>query len=104
MKKQDREIYRVLTDEVDYNLCSFCKYNEGSCGNEECNHPLPIIEDITCDMSPGCDCWGFRPRYPVSLVADIVGVILANGFSGGSVWWQDEEDRWRVAGVEGDSF
>lgn len=46
-------------------------------------------------------CWGFRPAHPVEFVADIVGAILANGWSGGCSWWK-ENGVWKIGGVKGE--
>lgn len=109
MKKNQRQIYQVLANEVDFCLCSFCRYSDSSgidccCDGElECLHPLSnqavFEEEIDEAMNMG-DCWGFRPSHPVAFVADVVGIILAKGWSGGASWWQDKEGEWKVAGLE----
>ncbi len=108
MKKLQREIYQVLANEIDWCLCSFCKYaiGSGSCCNStiECHHPLydkswkfeQEANDALEDMG---DCWGFRPSHPVSFVADIIGIMLQKGWDSAS-WWQDKESIWKVAGAK----
>ena len=101
MKKAEREVYYVLANEVGYMLCAFCKCAK-SCGCEcepECHHSLlkqPYFEDIVNNAMTLGDCWGFRPKYPVFFAADIIGLILANGWRGAS-WWQ-ENGVWKIAG------
>ena len=105
MKKQAREVYIELTAEVDFSICAFCKYAEcyGSyCdggGELECHHPigyrLPAYDE---DLTPNEDCWGFRPSHPVSLIADIIGIILENKWTSAS-WWQNKNGVWKVAGT-----
>ncbi len=102
MKKEQREIYRVLSSEVDTGLGSFCKYchsyGDSSCdgGDPECEHPLewriPHYETCEC-CCPGADCWGFRPSMPVVDLADIVGVILSEGFLDWFVRYEGDEIR-----------
>jgi hypothetical protein len=31
-------------------------------------------------LTPGSDCWGFRPDISVQNAADIVGIVLAKGY------------------------
>lgn len=108
MKKNQREIYQVLANEVDFTLCSFCKYAEcykNSCcgdGDLECHHSLNgkswgFDHEVDNAMTMG-DCWGFRPEHPVSFCADIVGIVLSKGWTSAS-WWQDKKSVWKVAGV-----
>ena len=105
MRKTQREIYQVLANEVRFTLCGFCKfaYGEGSCGDgeNECHHLLSgksgFEEQVESAVELG-DCWGFRPSSPVSFCADIVGIVLAKGWSS-VLWWQDKEGIWRVAGA-----
>jgi len=85
VKKEQRLVFRELSSEVETTLCSFCKYSisQGCKDGMECKHPLV---DRTCnfpgeeELCPGDDCWGYRPVVKVSDVADIVGIILANGW------------------------
>ena len=97
MKKDKREIYLILTAEVDAGLGGFCKYHHcwgSACdgGYAECEHPLqyrvPHYDDSECEC-PNTDCWGFRPRFKVSDVADIVGIVLAEGYLDWG-WWQED--------------
>ena len=87
MKKQQREVYLELSKEVDAVLCSFCKYSRWDGGCEEascdCQHPLEDYFSHSYGyygLEPGCDCWGFRPVVRLADIADIVGIILGNGF------------------------
>ncbi len=107
MKKTQREIYQVLANEVDFCLCSFCKYAESLSycrddGDIECKHPLidksSAFEHEVDRAGNLGDCWGFRPAHPIPFCADIVGITLANGWSGGVSWWQDKKGIWKVAG------
>lgn len=92
MKRAQRAVYLELTKEIDWQLCSFCIFAESNgCGaGLECTHPLlerlPVAD---CELYPGEDCWGFRPSLSVSLVADIIGIILEQGWEEAS-WWEDE--------------
>lgn len=108
MKKTQREIYRILTNEVDFTLCSFCKYDGyygGACYGEvelECHHPLnnkSLEFDDQVDNASQCgDCWGFRPSHPIAFIADIIGIIISKGWDSAS-WWQDKKGIWKVAGI-----
>ena len=88
MKKEQRQIYIELGTEIDASLCTFCKYanfvNDGCCeGYAECEHPIENLSyQARCDedLPPDTDCWGFNPSLSVSLVADIVGAVLATGW------------------------
>ena len=96
MKKEQREIYVLLTDEVNYQLCTFCRFGHSfQCGELECKHPLQerLVPFNVYNYSwpePGDDCWGFRPTHKVEVVADIVGIILANGWE--VAGWSENED------------
>ena len=103
IKREQREIYRQLVAEVDYNLCMFCNFNypdsqgESPCdsGDSSCHHPLkwrlPEIDE------PAVDCWGFKPSHDISFCADIIGHILANGWHS-VFWWLNKKDIWIVWG------
>ncbi len=107
MKKAQREVYRVLANEADFSLCSFCKFAQffgSSCcdGEIECHHPLleksfEFEREQERAMEMG-DCWGFRPSHPVDFCADIVGILLSKGWTSAS-WWQNKEGIWQVAGM-----
>ena len=112
MKGEIRNVYRVLTDEVGYLICAFCKYGSftGSpCseGEYECENPLQVIKEIVSENvicgGPGSDCWGFRTSYDVTLAADIVGVILANEFCSTS-WHKRSDGIIEVVGVKGGKY
>ena len=82
MKAEQRTIYLVLTEEINWMLCSFCKFAQAGfeCGMAECHHPLEVISGDMMVEEPGADCWAFRPNLPVPDIADIVGIILAEGW------------------------
>lgn len=99
MKKTEREIYIILANEVDYSLCSFCKFSEVIyCGTVGCKHPLSdrLPEEV---YEPGTDCWGFRPEYDIPTAADLVGIILANGWKIAS-WRTDDAGRLLISGAK----
>ena len=103
MNKIDREIYRVLSSEADFCLCSFCRFSKSfNCGELQCKHPLSDrLESLYPyeGKSPGDDCWGFRPSYDVPNTADIVGIILAEGWEVAS-WYENEERQLVVSGIK----
>ncbi len=106
MKKQQREIYQVLADEIDWCLCSFCKYAkfDGSpCYDDaglDCTHPLgEIWDDQRLVGEPGLDCWGFRPNLPLSDIADIVGLILSQGFDPEKTMYSFDKEGIEVEGI-----
>ena len=104
MQKKDRQPYIELTSQVDWQLCSFCKFNQCmsygdspcDCGEPDCCHPLGYR--LEHDSEPGEDCWGFRPDHDISFCADIVGIILSKGWQG-ATWWQNKKGDWKVAEV-----
>lgn len=97
MKKEKRQIYLILASEVNSGLAPFCKYavhqgyssfcEEADDGYYECHHSLYRVqeqmEDSDCGfcMEPDVDCWGFSPEYSIQDIADIVGIILQNGWT-----------------------
>lgn len=105
MKKEQREIYQILANEVSFDLCGFCKYAErtGSCCETDCAHPLvskgSFDSEIESAVNLG-DCWGFRPDYPVEFVADVVGAVLSHGWDE-AYWWQNKKGIWKIAGRVG---
>lgn len=110
MKKADREIYRVLTSEIDSLICDFCKYSvcmggesPCDCGDSYCEHPLkdrlPGDTGLYGGMEPGDDCWGFRPSFEVSFCADIVGIVLSNHWRDGYYIWQNKRQEWKMAPI-----
>jgi len=107
MKKIDREIYRVLSGEVNYLICSFCKHgffsgSPCSGGEYECDHPLrdrighPFSDGY---IEPYQDCWAFRKdkRLDPAICADIVGVIISEGFES-TAWSFDQNGVAKVIG------
>jgi hypothetical protein len=87
-------------------MCSFCKfgsYEGNACdgtGEYMCDHPLESVSDEygACEKAWEMeDCWGFRPRYSVTLCADIVGVILENEFGGTT--WEENGKTIKVYGI-----
>ena len=116
MKKEQRVIYRTLTNEMGASLCTACKYSswisDGCCeGYNECEHPVEALswelknEDM---LESGGDCYGFKPDMTVTLLADLVGAILSKGhidwtfrrYSKDSltVYWQDFADKKGASG------
>ncbi len=82
MTKEKRLPFLVLANEIDWVLCCFCKYHDSQyCGEGNCTHPIDKIAEET--IYPEDDCWAFYPSkgVNVSLVADIVGIILREGFA-----------------------
>ncbi|KKL17094.1 hypothetical protein LCGC14_2489010 [marine sediment metagenome] len=82
MKGSQREVWRAITEEVS-TLCSFCKYAKwfGSCDSAgvECKHPLEDSFGYPYDehgLEPGSDCWAFRPKFELSIAADVCGIWL----------------------------
>ena len=108
MNKEQREVYRLLAGEVNYAICSFCRYgsfNGSPCsegGEYECDHPLSDRYNFPFQqcLEPLSDCWGFRPdrRFTVADCADIVGVIIANKFDGNTQWSHREDGKIEVIG------
>jgi hypothetical protein len=110
MKSTQREVFIEVACEIDGSLCSFCKYAEWSgscCDNEcECGHPIAekVIQHTRYETSfemttcPGEDCWGFKPAYPISDVADIVGLVLSEGFTDWSYQYSNKRGRVVVYG------
>ena len=107
MKKYQREIYHLLANETDWALCAFCKYAQTDgyspcdCGEPYCTHPLldksfefEKQEEQAVNLD---DCWGFRPRHKIDFCADIVGVVLSNGWDG-ATWWQNKKGQWKIQG------
>ncbi len=105
MKQAQREIYQVLANEANFNLCSFCKYSVmiGCCcdGGIECHHPLydqsRFEKQVDNAMELG-DCWGFRPEHPLEFCTDIVGIVLSKGWST-ATWWQSKTGQWKITGT-----
>ncbi|KKM75484.1 hypothetical protein LCGC14_1389780 [marine sediment metagenome] len=109
MKGEKRLVYWMLAYQVNYCICAFCKYGSYtgspcSFGEYECDHPLDRIQDYESEnaMEMG-DCWGFRPSYSVEDAADIVGIILREGYT--STQWNRRNDGViEVAGVSGGEY
>jgi len=108
MKKEKRAVYYELVSTIDAALCACCKFyeSEGSVcdgGGGECHHPLNTdscpytIERVVDGASWGEDCWLFRPRLSVEDTADIVGIVLANGWDEWQYW--EYEGKLKVSGV-----
>ena len=110
MKKEKRGIFLVLASELDFTICSFCKYSEAVSGYSPCDagepyciHPLGYrLEDSFngYDIEPGQDCWGFRASHSVEFCADIVGICLANKWEA-AVWWPNKKGIWKITESEG---
>lgn len=93
VKKDKREIFRILTNEINATLCPFCRYCENDGGSlceyenySYCTHPIEVISDIDHEMTPYDDCWGFNPFVPLTVVVDFVGIVLREGFSRWQYW------------------
>ena len=100
MKKDKRTIYAELSSEANTCLCSFCKHAQwvGECSESypECGHPIWEVPGKEEMLEPGQDCWGFRPEIILRDIADIVGMVLSNGFD--EWYWQKEGDNILVGG------
>lgn len=110
MNKDQRQVYLELAKVVDWDICSFCKFNYPDAyggspcdsGESSCHHPLnkfvsfPFFDD--CPES-GADCWAFRPQHDISFCADIVGILLEKDWEG-CVWWENKKGQWKVAEVK----
>ncbi len=95
MKREARAVYVALANEVDAQLCCFCKSHDAiMCGDVGCSHPLPVSDD---EVYPGDDCWGFRPKVKVPDLADIVGIVLSNGWQS---WRYELGDPIKVSGTK----
>lgn len=85
MEKERRDIYRMLADEVECPLCTFCKYSgNGDCDSwDGCEHPLSNrikFPGYDADLEPNEDCWGYRPALRFNVMIDLIGVILSSSF------------------------
>jgi hypothetical protein len=95
MKKEENEIYVVLSREISGNLCAFCHFAEwegsGCDGYSLCDHPenVPGRENL---LEPGDDCWGFQPSLSIEDVADIVGIVLSKNAGHGD-WFYRRNDK-----------
>ena len=101
MKAGQRLVYHELASEVNATLCTFCKYAlwTGMCEDGDCTCEHPLVEHFEwrftgwcSSLEPGQDCWAYRPNMLLVDVADIVGVILSNGFDEWS-YVNDKEAR-----------
>jgi len=99
MNKSKRDIYIKLADAVDRSICQFCKTFEGDCYSNGCTHPLQHRFNNETPDEPNSDCWGFRPEFNVSTTADIVGIILANGWDY-ATWYYKENQLIMKGGSE----
>lgn len=105
MNKASREVYRVLATEVNGTLCTFCRYSTfvGPCEESypECEHPIEavIVNNNEEVLTPGDDCWGFRPAINVSDTADVVGLVLANNW-GRWAWMLERRSPGRERKIE----
>lgn len=103
MKKREREIYLTLSALIDWPICPFCRYceSDGSspCSDEGYNTCICPIEAVSRKYEENDmpfvndDCWGFSPSIRVSDLADLVGIVLANGWDTEKVmWWKTKKD------------
>jgi hypothetical protein len=101
LKREQREIYWELADEICSPVCCFCKYAEfsGPCedGDIECKHPIRKVRDWESDraMQLG-DCWAYRPHYKLADIADIVGIIISHSWDFAT--WHEEDGVLKVFG------
>jgi len=110
VKKTEREIYIEIASIIDWNLCGFCRHSRNNgdsvCGESECwcEHPLEAVTDMwNYDggiAPPSNDCWGFAPVLSVRNTADIVGVILAEGYDTERCQWWKENGELHVEGIK----
>lgn len=56
MNKEQRGPWVALTER--YILCNFCRHSDPE--DNGCWHPLEIVQDMSSNMEPTDDCWGFR--------------------------------------------
>jgi len=107
MNKHQREIYQTLSNEIDWAMCAFCKFSQSDgysacdCGEPYCVHPLldkayefEKQEEQATNLG---DCWGFRPRHEIGFCADVVGIVLSNGWDT-ATWWQNKDGQWKIIG------
>lgn len=105
MKKEEREAYLAVIELVKAPLCTLCSYSDwvgGDCADSynECQHPLDRLswekwhEEM---LEPGVHCWGFRPAAPMSVIADIVGLVLAERYDEWS-WRRSESKGFKLFG------
>ena len=60
MKREQRQPWIARAEANDQELCRLCRFAEGMSDDEfQCVHPLGWrLPDY---VTPGDDCWGFRP-------------------------------------------
>ena len=93
VKKEERKIFKILTDEIGTELCFFCQFAEYHGCDEGCECTHPLIEKVLDReewLEPGKDCWLFKNRLKVEDCADIVGIALANNFDEWAYRIQDD--------------
>lgn len=100
MTKQDRVVYLALAEAAEMEICSFCRFNSSSACEDYsiCEHPLPSVSEHENWWQS--DCWAFRPAHPVDVIADIVGLILVNGWEL-AMWWKRDDGTWAISGQKG---
>ena len=82
MKKEEREIYKLLIElpRDGYGLCNICRYSEwtGDCDTSDlyCHCGIWVVEDNAYDVWGSKDCWAFRPRWLLEDIVDMVGIWL----------------------------
>ena len=85
MKLAERDIYFKLirlpdNEEGGYGLCNICRYAlwSGCCDDAdlECHCGIEKVEENSCDVWSGSDCWAFRPRWTLEDITDMVGIML----------------------------
>jgi len=105
MKGALRAVYLELVGEINWTLCSFCRYASwsGSCCDDgwfDCEHPLEVVREREDWIDPTTDCWGFRPTVNVSDMADTVGLMLYRFDSERTTWRREEDGQIVVSGYE----
>ena len=81
MNKDQRAPWVFLTHQIGAVLCTTCRYGEwdGWCceGSYQCDHRLEAVAaESERGMTPGDDCWGFRPEWKLWELGELVGIIL----------------------------
>lgn len=116
LNREQRRPYLEVIGLIDGGtLCTICRFSDyvggGSspCMGEgwcECKHRVTelswqhIHEE---NLPPGSDCWGFRPGFPMPVIADIVGMILAGGWEHWGITYFPNDGRIVVGGWSGDT-
>jgi hypothetical protein len=100
MENSRHRVWIALTEVTGGIICDACKFSvcyggetPCDCGEPFCEHPL-----ATDTPEPGVDCQFFKPCHRIGFFADVVGVVLSNGWEyDGYVVFKDKKKQWRVA-------